>query len=221
MAATATRASKPRRRQQRLREVLKVSARVFADEGYEKASIRRIAAELGRSLSALYYYVRTKEELLYLIQHETFSSLVGALEERIEGVEEPERRLRLMIENHLGRFLSHMNELKVCAYELESLSGEEYQKVLGVRRRYYRLARTIVTGVLERFGNADLDPNLATLNLFGMLNWIYTWYDPERNDSVETLVEQILGLFLFGLASGKGRPETTGRASMEGKRQEG
>ena len=187
---------------QKLQEVLRVSARVFSEQGYEKASIRRISKELGKSLSALYYYVNTKEELLYLIQLETFTSLVDELTRETAGIDDPVERLRSMIENHVRHFLNNIAELKVCSHEMESLSGESYREVLEVRRRYFRLTRSIVTEVLRRFGNENLDPNLATLNLFGMLNWIYMWYDPKRNRSVEGLVDQISRLFLHGLIPG-------------------
>lgn len=189
--------------QKRLREILKISARVFAEEGYEKASIRKIAAELGKSLSALYYYVQTKEELLYLIQLETFSSLADELNKLVEKNDDPIQRLHLMVENHLSHFLKHIDELKVCAHEMETLTGNHYIQVLVVRRRYFRTTRSIVTDILRQYGNADLDVNLATLNLFGMLNWIYMWYDPDLNSSAEELTNQIFRLFLNGLRMNK------------------
>jgi AcrR family transcriptional regulator len=195
---------------QRLREVLKVSARVFSEQGYEKAGIRRITKELGKSLSALYYYVKTKEELLYLIQLETFTSLADELALRTAGAPDPLVRLRLMIENHVSHFLNNIDELKVCAHEMESLSGKAYQEVLEVRRRYFRDTRSIVADLLRQFGNEELDPNLATLNLFGMLNWTYMWYDPKHNKSVNELADQIYRLFVYGLASGETDCRETG-----------
>jgi hypothetical protein len=100
-----------------------------------------------------------------------------------------------------------MNELKVCAFELESISGKSYREVLGIRRDYFRTARSIVSGVLEHYGSTGLDANLATLNLFGTLNWIFMWYDRKRNPSAEQMVDQITNLFLFGLASDASRED--------------
>lgn len=218
MAAPTTQNTeeKPGYRQRR-REVLKVSARVFSEQGYEKASIRRISKELGKSLSALYYYVKTKEELLYLIQLETFTSLADELALSTTGIPDPLERLRSMIENHVSHFLNNIDELKVCAHEMESLSGEAYQEVLAVRRRYFRDTRSIVADLLRRFGNDELDANLATLILFGMLNWIYMWYDPKRNKSVSELADQIYRLFVNGLASGRAdrRENGSGTGSQE------
>lgn len=187
-----------RGREARLERILGVAARVFAGEGYEKASIRKIASELNGSLSALYYYVRSKEELLFRIQHHTFDSIVRALKEKIRGVADPARKIRLMVENHLEHFLSHMSELKVCSHELESLSGRAYRKVLEVRREYFRVTLGIIREIARGRGASGLDPHLAALNLFGMLNWVYMWYNPKRNPSGRKLSEQLSSLFLDG-----------------------
>jgi hypothetical protein len=104
-----------------------------------------------------------------------------------------------MVENHLEHFLSHMNELKVCSHELESLGGRAYTKVLEVRREYFRITLGIIEEIGRKYGSSGLDPHLAALNLFGMLNWIYMWYDTRRNPSVKELGEQLSSLFLDGL----------------------
>lgn len=198
MVAPAIRSTKENR-SKRFHDFLKTSARVFAEEGYEKASIRKISAEMGMSLSALYHYVSTKEELLYLIQRETFSSLVESLQKQLTKIDDPREKLRTMVQNHLGHFIKNMNELRVCSYELGSLTGDAYEEVLDIRRSYFYLTRDIVRKILEGEGNRNLDANLATLNLFGMLNWIHMWFDPRRNRSTDFLAEQISSLFLNGL----------------------
>ena len=184
--------------EERLEHILGVAARVFADEGYEKASIRKIASKLNGSLSALYYYVKSKEELLFRIQYHTFDSLVRALKGKIRGVADPEEKIRLMVESHLEHFLSHISELKVCSHELESLTGRAYRKVLEVRREYFRVTLGIIKEIRKKRGASGPDPHLAALHLFGMLNWIYMWYDPEKNPSGRKLSEQLSSLFLNG-----------------------
>ena len=184
--------------EERLEHILSVAARVFADEGYEKASIRKIASKLNGSLSALYYYVKSKEELLFRIQYHTFDSLVRALKAKIRGVTDPEEKIRLMVESHLEHFLSHISELKVCSHELESLTGQAYRKVLEVRREYFRVTLGIIKEIRKKRGASGPDAHLAALHLFGMLNWIYMWYDPEKNPSGRKLSEQLSSLFLSG-----------------------
>ena len=182
-------------------EILAYSARVIAEEGYEKASIRKIASAMGMSISALYYYFTSKEELLFSIQYHAFDGLVRRLEEKLDGESDPERKLYLLIENHLQFFLNRLSELVICSHEINTLSGEAYDKVLERRRRYYQITLEIVKEVRTERKVGALQVPLAALNLMGMLNWIYMWYDPEKNPSYRVLAREIYNLFLNGIKS--------------------
>jgi AcrR family transcriptional regulator len=182
-------------------EILAYSARVIAEEGYEKASIRKIASAMEMSISALYYYFTSKEELLFSIQYHAFDGLVQRLEEKLGGETDPERKLYVLIENHLQFFLNRLNELVICSHEINTLGGEAYDKVLERRRRYYQIAQGVVKEVKAKRKDSALQVPLATLNLMGMLNWIYMWYDPDKNPSYRVLAKEIYNLFLNGIRS--------------------
>ena len=64
----------------KLVEILRAAAAVFAEVGYDPASIRMVADRAGVSVAGLYYYVRSKDELLYLIQYHVFDGLVRRFE---------------------------------------------------------------------------------------------------------------------------------------------
>ena len=182
----------------KLDQILAVSARVFARDGYEKASIRRIASELEMSIAGLYHYVTSKKELLFLIQYRTFSSLKENLETKAAAQDSPREKLRTIIENHLEHFLSRMDQLVVCTHEMTTLEGDYYEEVLKKRHGYFLATQNILKEIEASAPGAGIDPNLATLFLFGMLNWIYKWYDPSRNTSLQVLIDQMEQLFLNG-----------------------
>jgi len=182
-------------------EILAYSAGVIAEEGYEKASIRKIASAMGMSVSALYYYFASKEDLLFSIQYDSFDGLVRRLEEKLVGETDPERKLYLLVENHLEFFLNRLNELTICSHEINTLKGEAYDRVFERRRRYYHVALGIVREVKAKRKDGALQVPLATLNLMGMLNWIYMWYDPNKNRSYRVLAREIYNLFLNGIKS--------------------
>src|SRR5262249_16663369 len=77
---------------QKLVHVLKTSAAVFAEKGYHSTSMRDISRATKMSLSGLYYYFKSKEELLFLIQDYCFSTVIGDCRRLLEGVEDPIRR---------------------------------------------------------------------------------------------------------------------------------
>ena len=105
--------------QGKLRHILRHAARVFSEKGYEGASIRDISRASGVSLSGLYYYFESKQKLLYLIQIDTFTSILKRLERRLVAAVAPEERLRALVSNHIDYFLRHPAEMKVLAHEDE------------------------------------------------------------------------------------------------------
>ncbi len=183
---------------EKLEGVLAAGARVIARDGYGNATIRQVAREAGMSLAGLYHYFSSKEELLFLIQHHTFGAILERLEERLDGILEPRRRLSVMVANHLEHFLARMDDLRVCARELESLSGHFFEQVEAFRRRYFGITLEIVESISRETGGSRAEPRLATLYLFGMLNWIYMWYPDTDGVSGEEMTEQLLALFLEG-----------------------
>jgi AcrR family transcriptional regulator len=182
----------------KLDAVLGAAARVMAREGYGRSTIRMVAREADMSLAGLYHYFASKEELLFLIQFHTFETILNRLDERLAAVTDPRERLRVMVVNHLEHFLSRVNELKVCAGEMETLSGDFHERVRALRQRYLKTTLEIVESISEEAGKSRVDSWPATLHLFGMLNWIYMWYPAAEGTSAEELADQMLILFLDG-----------------------
>ncbi len=191
---------------EKLGAILSAAAVVFAERGYHNATIREVARASSVSLSGLYYYFQSKEELLYLVQDHALESLIGCLVDRLKGVTDPERRLRILIENQLTYFVSNMAEMKVLSHEAGSLEGD-YRRQVNARKRQLTVIATDILRDLRPC--SEYDSRVATFALFGMMNWIYNWYRPERDVPVARLVGDMTAIFLGGFA---GDPES---ASLE------
>ncbi|MGD8396638.1 MAG: TetR/AcrR family transcriptional regulator, partial [Candidatus Eiseniibacteriota bacterium] len=151
MLATETQTEPRSRRHQtfdtKRLEVLGVAARVFSAVGYDRASMRRIAAEAGVSLAGIYHYVASKEALLETIQLHTFDSLLHGLEAELAGRVDPRRRLVAAVRNHLHHVRDHVHELRVCARELETLESTAGGAVHERRRAYIEAVHGLVAAV--------------------------------------------------------------------------
>ncbi len=176
--------------------ILRTAAAIFADKGYHQASIRDISRATGISLSGLYYYFESKEELLFLIQRHCFETVLEEVERRLDGVDDPAHRLHLFVENHLRYFVANMKEMKVLSHEADSLGGEYRRQVNAVKKRYTALCVEILEAL--RPEGSPIDLRVATFSLFGMLNWIYNWYHADRDVPVAELAEDMSRLFLRG-----------------------
>src|SRR3954466_12252915 len=132
---------------QKLEFILRTSARIFAEKGYHSTSMRDISRATGVSLAGLYYYCKSKEELLFLIQDNCFGRVHERLQERLREAREALEKLRLVIENHLSFFAANMAEMKVLSHEADSLAGEMYENVSDKKQQYTRLVRRILSEV--------------------------------------------------------------------------
>ena len=187
------------RHDQKLELILRTSARIFAEKSYHSTSMRDISRATGVSLAGLYHYCKSKEELLFLIQDHCFGRVLERLEQRVKETDDPFEKLRLFIDNHLSFFAANMAEMKVLSHEAESLAGDLHAHVSTKKEKYAGLARKILREIQEsQPAKARIDLTVATYALFGMMNWIYNWYDPSGKLSVNQLVDNITNLFLRG-----------------------
>ena len=197
------RAETPSRYDQKLLHVLKTSAAIFAEKGYHPTSIRDIARAADMSLSGLYYYFTSKQELLFLIQDYCFTTVIEDCRKLIAGVADPITRLGLLIENHLNYFVHNMNEMKVLSHEANSIRGDLFRKVNSKKRQYVDLAMGLLDEIAREHRIEDVDIRVATFSLFGMMNWIYNWYDPKKDVNVRGLAQNITRIFLSGFLGDK------------------
>jgi AcrR family transcriptional regulator len=177
--------------------LLSAAAGVFARKGYHASTMRDLARASGMSLAGMYHYVSGKEELLYLIQRDFFERVVEGARQALARAPDAEGRLRAFVEHHVGFFAAHMSEMKVLSHEADSLTGERDTVVRALKRRYVDL----LADALAAAGAAD--PRTAAYALFGMMNWIYTWYRPGGRLPPERLADTFARIALHGvLAAG-------------------
>jgi AcrR family transcriptional regulator len=197
----------------RLSKILLHAAEVFYEKGYAGASMRDLARASGMSLSGLYYYFESKEKLLYLIQKETFTTIVERLRERLDAVSDPEQRIRIFILNHLEYFLVNRKAMKVLSHEDNTLTDGFGAEVAAIKRAYYR----ICVGLLDDFRRErklEGSSRLAVLTLFGMMNWIYTWYNPRVDADAEEIAGKMGDIFLRGVGTAAPRRKNRKKKSV-------
>lgn len=210
--------AEPRRAyDEKLALILRTAAAIFADKGYHDSSIRDISRATGISLSGLYYYFRSKDELLFLIQDHCFGVVLESAQQALEGEIDPETRLRKLVENHLRFFVDNMKEMKVLSHEASALTGEYYRVVNAKKRQYTELCVQVLTELAPQAAAAER--RTAAFSLFGMMNWIYNWYNPQRDVPVAELANHMSQLFLQGYRAAVDTDDTDDSAIVSGKAQ--
>jgi AcrR family transcriptional regulator len=188
----------------RLSEILAHATDVFDEKGYAGASMRDLSRASGMSLAGLYYYFESKEKLLYLIQRHTFTTILERLRRRLDGVIDAEARIRVFILNHLQYFLANQKAMKVLSHEDEVLKNGHGAEIATLKREYVRTCVELLEE-LKRASSLEFSSRTAALSLFGMMNWIYTWYKPRADGDAEELAQEMGDIFLRGVCSEPGR----------------
>jgi len=215
-----TNESKPRTQEKRA-DILRAAARVFAAKGYHQASMRDIARTTPASLAGLYYHFPNKEEILYEISASAFDTVMEGAQAVLDQGGDPEARFRAFVDNHLAYFAGHLTEMKVLSHESDSLTGERREQIQERKRRYVALAESLLSnlggnGKMASKKEQARQTRLSTLALFGMMNWIYTWYRPggeaeppaaaSMPDDIRRISQLMSGIFLTGYAPEPGSP---------------
>ncbi len=184
---------------QRLERLLATAARVFAAKGYHSTTMRDLARATGMSLAGMYHYVEGKDELLFSIQQRCFARVLEGASRAVEGGSDGVDRLERFIRHHVSFFAEHMDEMKVLSHEAESLTPARRAEITHLKRSYVSLLLRLLDA-LRADGGVRPDPRVAAYALFGMMNWIYNWYDRAGPITPDALAEQFTELYLHGVA---------------------
>jgi AcrR family transcriptional regulator len=192
---------------EKLVQILQSACGIFAEKGYHRASVRDVAAATGVSPAGLYYYFRSKEELLFLILDHSQRELLTRARRASEGIQDPRLRLQEIIRAHLLFFSENREEMRVLAREWEVLGGGFGKRILRLQREY---AATVLRTLREiRPDSPRRELRASAMALFGMLTWTYQWHEPERDLSPHDLARNYTRIFLQGFAAdpktGEGR----------------
>jgi TetR/AcrR family transcriptional regulator, cholesterol catabolism regulator len=211
----------------RLAEILDYATEIFADKGYEGASMRDLSRLSGISLAGLYYYFKSKENLLYIIQRHTFTTIIERLRERLATSNDPEERIRIFVRNHVDYALAKAKAMKVLSHEDDVLKNSYGAELAAIKREYYRICVGLVDDLvvaeeLDQAGpqgaSRTIGTRTAVMTLFGAMNWLYTWHNPRVDPDAATLAGELSDIFLQGIRGAatarNGRPSPPkGKAS--------
>lgn len=185
---------------ERWTEILEKSAAEFAAKGYAATSLQDIADELGILKGSLYYYISSKEDLLFEVIRSVFEDGLNNLRSLVESEGDPADRLARAIEGHVVHLLGNLTASTVFLHEYEQLSPER-KRELRVREYPLLFKRLIEDGQAHGVFNPELDAGLMAEAILGSLNWTYRWARREKR-AARTIGRQFAQVFLDGLLVG-------------------
>ena len=195
--------------------ILRRAAALFAAQGYAATSMNQVAAACGVSKAALYHYVRDKNELLARVAEAHVLRLATLVDEVLAEGQSPPERLRMLIVRFVREYASAENEHRVLTEDVGLLDPAMRERVLGLQRGVVAAFAETVAQLRPDLEQAALHKPLTML-LFGMINWLHTWFRPGQPMSHDQMGPLVADLFLGGLAvlaqAGPPPPSFTPRA---------
>lgn len=192
----------------RLREIYDAAARIFHEKGYDATSIQDVADAVGLLKGSLYYYINTKQDLLFGVIDEVHRESLRSLERWQSLDADALVKLRAFIEGHILVNTRHLVKMSVFFHDFRSLDGERRDQIIRERDRYDTYLRALIRqGQEEGSVDPDLDPKLSAMGILGMMNWVYHWWRPDGPNSAYQVAEEFADLVLLGMTADRHRAE--------------
>lgn len=160
----------------RREEILRVAAKVFRAKGYRTATLNDIADEFGFTRAALYYYFKSKEDILVAV-------IEGAGAEMLRGVEDamalpapPTEKVGRILASQAELILSNVNIFGVYLAEMKSLPPRVRERFESGERRFVEQLAVVIQEGIDEGEFADVPAKLTALSLSGMANSAVRWY---------------------------------------------
>lgn len=177
------------------------AARLFMEDGEGKFSLTAVARNLNITKPALYYYFKSKQEILFECYAMSFDIGDQSLEQAVAAGGNACETLRLFLYKYT---LSGLRELYPTMSLREMALEPAYSKRILERRDalHKRLRELVATGISEG-SITPCNPKFAVLLLIGAVAELFKIYNPQGEFTPEQIAEQTVDLLTAGLATRK------------------
>ena len=194
------------KRRNRERDVVNAAINVFWRKGYAASSVQDVADAVGVLKGSLYYYIDSKEELLFRIVDDVHQQSRRILDEVVALDGPPLERLGNYIERHVQWYLENVEEVSVYFRDWRYLTGERLEIVAERRRGYDQVIRQLIVAA-QKAGEVDpgVDPKYASFFLLAAVNHVPDWYRRDAADSAAKIARTYADLAVGTLAGTRPR----------------
>lgn len=190
----------PRPSKRRRQEVIDVAARIFHEKGYEATSIQEIAEEVGILKGSLYYYIDTKEDLLFSVIKEAYDAALGVIEQLEQRDGDALELIEALLHGHAEVFSRTYVQTSVFFREFRALSEGRQKTIREAGDVYNRfLVSQIRRGQRSGEIKPDVNPRLSAIGIIGMMNSMAFWYRPGGRASAAQIGREFSRLVIGGL----------------------
>lgn len=170
------------------------AAHLFREKGYERTTVRDLAAAVGIQSGSIFHHFRSKEEILQAVMTEAILFNTRRMRQRLAEAPSLTQKIRALVTCELESINGRTGEaMAVLVYEWRSLSVESQARILKLRDVYEGLwMEVLVEAARQELILAD--PFVVRRFLTGALSWTITWYRSEGGMSLDDLADEVMAM---------------------------
>lgn len=184
--------------------ILQGALKVFAENGYHRSQVSKIAKAAGVADGTIYLYFKRKEDILIRLFQEKLGELVGKFHESVKGTTDAVEALRTVCSIHFSELESNPELAYVTQIELRQSDLELRKEIGNALKPYIVLIENILEqGIQEQKFRSDLNVKLVRSLIFGAMDEAVTsWLISGRKYSLSDQTDETLSFFLNGVSGG-------------------
>jgi TetR/AcrR family transcriptional regulator, cholesterol catabolism regulator len=182
-------------------EILSSATRLFAEKGYRAVTIDDIAANLGYTKSVVYYYFKSKNEILWQIINRIYDGFMEKVIVVRDQDGEPGEILSRMVRQHALNVMENPEWTSIFNREESELEPQQRKQIRRMKRDYDAAYEVVYTKGVASGRLRDIPAHVAVSGALGMCNWLYVWYDPKGELSAEAIADHYAGILTNGWTS--------------------
>ena len=201
----------------RAQDIYLTAAQIFFAKGYNATSLNDIADALKITKAGLYYYVESKQDLLFQIINLGLDHVEREVLSPAREIADAEERLRFVILNHARLSAGGNHAVTIISHEVNELKFFHREETLKRRRDYFDFIRNTLIELESEGKLQEINLTTATFTLLGMILWLSRWFSPKGKISVEKVCHDVCEMALKGLLrdAGNAKNKPVGRILLE------
>ena len=183
---------------ERWEEIITVSAGLFSKKDYRGTTLADIATELHVTQAALYFYIKSKHDILYAICKTALNQYDEGIEEIINTDKRPEEKLRDIIFFSVNLFSKSGDIITVYLSEENELPPAQRRYMRKKRKEIEERIRGLLYEAVEQGTFREMDVPMTTRAIYGMCNWLANWYRTDGEYSADEIAQIFVDLIMKG-----------------------
>lgn len=179
--------------------ILEASAKLFRDSGYAATSMRDIARAVHLQASSLYNHISGKQEILSSICFQNAYHFLDGLKEIDANNEDTLSKLEAIIQLHLIIATEDITSITSFNDEWRHLEEPQLNEFILLRKQYENRLKEIIEQGIKEGAFKDINSTIMLNTILSSIRWVYDWYKPDGNQSIETIGKSVIELLLSGI----------------------